>query len=68
MPNLSKRECAQLGRITYLGRACRHGHGNADGLSERYILNSACTACVKKSAAKRREAFREIIRNSQLVT
>ena len=68
MPNLSRMECARLGRLTYLGRACRHGHGNAEGLSERYTLNSACTACVKENASKRRDAIREIIRNSQLVT
>ena len=68
MPNLSRMESARLGRLTYLGRACRHGHGNAEGLSERYTLNSACTACVKDNAAKRRDAIRAMIQSVQQVT
>ena len=61
-------ECAKLGRLTYLGRACLHGHANENGLSERYTLNSACTACVKENAAKRRDAIRAMIQSVQQVT
>ena len=33
---------------TYLGKACRHGHINADGLTERYIKSTQCIICRKK--------------------
>lgn len=56
MPQISRREAAELGERKYQGKTCKRGH---DGL--RYTANGLCVQCARESTQRAREQIRQLL-------